>query len=78
MNKYGVKIVGISAGGDRRIYGRISHAVLRPGDALLLMGSEESIARFMSDYGLVPLRTRGAKLFDVRKGAASIAVLVGG
>ncbi len=78
LNKYGVRIVGISAGGSRRIYGRISHVMLRPGDALLLMGDEESIAKFMSDYGLVPLRTRGgAKLFDVRKGAASIAVLAG-
>ncbi|ADN51809.1 SLC13 family permease [Vulcanisaeta distributa] len=76
LNKYGVRIVGISAG-SRRIYGRISHVMLRPGDALLLMGDEESIAKFMSDYGLVPLRTRGAKLFDVRKGAASIAVLAG-
>ncbi len=76
LNKYGVRIVGISAG-DRRIYGRISHVVLRPGDALLLIGSEESIARFMSDYGLVPLRTRGAKLFDVKKGVVSIAVLAG-
>lgn len=51
--------------------------MLRPGDALLLMGDEESIAKFMGDYGLVPLRTRGAKLFDVRKGALSVAALVG-
>ncbi len=41
------------------------------------MGDEGGIARFMSDYGLVPLRTRGAKLFNVRMGVASIAVLIG-
>ncbi len=76
LNKYGVKIVGISAG-SRRIYGRISHVILKSGDALLLMGDEESIAKFMSDYGLVPLRSKGAKLFDVRKGTLSVAVLVG-
>ena len=76
LNKYGVRIVGISAG-NRRIYGSISHVTLRPGDALLLMGSEESIARFMGDYDLVPLRTRGARLFDAKKGTMSIIVLMG-
>ncbi len=76
LGRYGVNIVGVSTGG-RRIYGRISHIALKPGDALLLMGDEEDIARFMSDYGLVPLRTGGARLFNVKKGVVSISVLVG-
>ncbi|MFP3174117.1 MAG: SLC13 family permease [Vulcanisaeta sp.] len=74
--KYGIRVVGISTGG-RRVYGRISHVELKPGDALLLMGNEEDVARFMGDYGLVAMRGVGARLFNVRKGIVAIAVLVG-
>ncbi|MFB6469744.1 MAG: SLC13 family permease [Vulcanisaeta sp. AZ3] len=76
LNRYGVRIVGISTGG-RRIYGAIEHTSLRPGDALLLLGEEGDVTRLMRDFGLMPLRTTGVRLFNVRKGVVSIAVLVG-
>ncbi|MGC8569965.1 MAG: SLC13 family permease [Caldivirga sp.] len=75
MSRYGVSVIGISSSG-RRIYGRISHMTIKPGDALLLMGNEDSVSRFMSDYGLLPLGAKGARIFNVRKGMAALVALI--
>ncbi|MGC9135569.1 SLC13 family permease [Caldivirga sp.] len=70
-----LSVIGISSSG-RRIYGRISHMTIKPGDALLLMGNEDSVSRFMSDYGLLPLGAKGARIFNVRKGMAALVALI--
>ncbi|WP_069807270.1 SLC13 family permease [Vulcanisaeta thermophila] len=73
-SKYGITILGLSLGG-RRVLGRIRHITLRPGDSLLIIGEEERVARFLSDYGLMPLRGGGVRIFNVKKGVGAIAAL---
>lgn len=71
--RYDVNLLAISRQGRRSVK-RLRHTKLNEGDVLLLQGDIDSISRFSSDFGCLPLAPRDIKV--PRKGHALKASLI--
>jgi di/tricarboxylate transporter len=84
LYRYRVTLVGVSRQG-RRFQDNVRKLELRPGDVLLLLGSDERLADVMTRLGLLPLADRGQRVIQRDKawlaagifGAAIFAASVG-
>lgn len=72
--RYNISVIGISAYG-KRIFGRFRTITVEPGDVLMLSGSDQDIAAFISENALGPLSQREIRAFNPTKGAISMASL---
>ena len=72
--RYNISVVGISAYG-KRIFGRFRTITVEAGDVLILSGSDEDIAAFISDNSLGPLSEREMRVFNFSRGIISIGSL---
>jgi di/tricarboxylate transporter len=66
LYRYGVALVGVSREG-RRFRERVRELELRPGDVLLLLGSEERISDAIGRLRCLPLRDRGQRVIQRNK-----------
>ena len=71
---YNVSIIGISAYG-KRVFGRFRSIAIASGDVLMVSGSDEDTAAFITDNSLGPLSARDMRVFNLTKGVISIAAL---
>lgn len=71
--RYGVTLLAISRQGRRSIK-RLRYTKLNEGDVLLLQGDSDSIARFCTDFGCLPLAPRDIQV--PKKGQALKASLI--
>ncbi len=71
---YNISVVGISAYG-KKIFGRFRTISIEGGDVLMLSGSDEDIAAFITDNSLGPLSEREMRVFNPTKGIISIVSL---
>ena len=72
MKLSGVTVVGVST---TRSVVKLSSYPLAPGDALLVEGEEEKVARAASAYGLMPVRGRPIKGLNPRLAVAAVSGL---
>ncbi|MEO1202820.1 MAG: SLC13 family permease, partial [Pseudomonadota bacterium] len=82
LYRYRVALVGVSRQG-RRFRDRVRKLTLKPGDVLLLLGSEERLADVMARLRLLPLADRGQRVLQRSKiwlavGAFSLAIAAAG
>ncbi len=82
LYRYRVALVGVSRQG-RRFREHVRKLTLKPGDVLLLLGSEERIADVMARLGLLPLADRGQRVLQRDKiwlaaGAFAVAIVAAG
>ena len=66
LYRYRVALVGVSRQG-RRFRERVRKLILKPGDVLLLLGSEERLADVTARLGLLPLADRGQRVVQRNK-----------
>lgn len=71
LNRYRVALVGVSRQG-KRFRDHVRSLTLLPGDVLLLLGAEDTVADVTRQLGLLPLADRGQRV--VRRDKAWIAV----
>ncbi len=71
LYRYGVALVGVSRQG-KRFREHVRKLEIRPGDVLLLLGSEERIGDVISRLGLLPLADRGQHV--IKRNKAWLAV----
>lgn len=74
-NNFGVNLLGVARVGQR-VAQSPNRVVMRPGDVLLLQGSEGSIQEVISDLGALPLQDRGIQLQSTSKIAISLGIFV--
>ncbi len=74
-NNFGVNLLGVARVGQR-VAQSPNRVLMRPGDVLLLQGSEGSIQEVISDLGALPLQDRGIKLQSTSKIALSLGIFV--
>ena len=72
--RYNISVIGISAYG-KKIFGRFRTITVEAGDVLLLSGSDEDVASFISDNALGPLSEREMRVFNLGHGVTSILAL---
>ena len=63
LYRYRVALVGVSRQG-RRFRDRVRKLTLKPGDVLLLLGSDERLSDLMGRLGLLPLADRGQRVLQ--------------
>ncbi len=74
--RYGINLLAVSREGHPpRI--RLRSLKLKSGDLLLMQGSSEVLADFISDTGCVPLRERELRIPDMRKAIFSAVIMLG-
>lgn len=73
LYRYRVALVGVSRGG-RRFREQVRKLDLKPGDVLLLLGSDERLQDVTGRLGLLPLADRGQRV--VQRGKAGLAIAV--
>jgi di/tricarboxylate transporter len=84
LYRYGVALVGVSRQG-KRFRDHVRQLEIRPGDVLLLLGSEERLGDAIGRLGLLPLKDRGQRVIQRDKawlavglfGAAILAASLG-
>lgn len=69
---HGVTLLGISREG-RRIQKRVRHEIIRPGDVLLMIGTEERLENAFSWLGVLPLEGRRTDMIQRNKAWLAIA-----
>lgn len=74
-NNFGVNLLGVARVGQR-VAQSPNRVVMRPGDVLLLQGSEGSIQEVISDLGALPLQDRGIQLQSTSKITISLGIFV--
>ncbi len=72
--RYNISVVGISAYG-KKIFGRFRTISVEVGDVLMLSGSDEDIASFITDNSLGPLSEREMRVFNPSRGIIAIGSL---
>ncbi len=77
LYRYGVALVGVSREG-KRFRDRIRRLTLRPGDVLLLLGSEERLKDVTGRLKLLPLRDRGQKVIQREKAWLAVGLFAAG
>ena len=73
LYRYGVALVGVSREG-RRFRERVRELELRPGDVLLLLGSEERISDAITRLRCLPLRDRGQRVIQRNKAWLAVGI----
>jgi len=71
LYRYGVALVGVSRQG-KRFRDHVRQLEIRPGDVLLLLGSEERLGDVIERLGLLPLKDRGQRV--IKRDKAWLAV----
>ena len=71
LYRYGVALVGISRQG-KRFRDDVRQLKIKPGDVLLLLGSEERLSDVIARLGLLPLKDRGQRV--IKRDKAWLAV----
>ena len=71
LYRYGVALVGVSREGVR-FRDNVRQLTIRPGDVLLLLGSEERLSDVIGRLGLLPLKDRGQRV--IKRDKAWLAV----
>jgi di/tricarboxylate transporter len=71
LYRYGVALVGVSRQG-RRFREHVRQLVIKPGDVLLLLGSDERLKDATSRLNFLPLQDRGQRV--IQRGKAWMAV----
>ncbi|MGA8261581.1 MAG: SLC13 family permease [Arenicellales bacterium] len=71
LHRHGVILLGISRKGTQ-IRERLRHAIIEPGDLLLLLGPEEQLPDVIEWLGCLPLAERGLDV--IQRGKAWIAI----
>ncbi len=82
LYRYGVALVGVSREGQR-FRERVRDLELRPGDVLLLLGTDERVGDAIIRLGCLPLRDRGQRVIQRHKvwlavGIFAAAILLAG
>jgi len=72
-SRFGVNLVGVSRRG-LNIHTRLRQFMIRPGDILLFVGSEDSLSEVTRYLGCLPLAKRGLQL--IRREKARLATLI--
>ncbi|GAA0775260.1 SLC13 family permease [Roseibium denhamense] len=72
LHGHGVTLLGISRQG-RRIQKRVRHEAIRPGDVLLLLGTEDRVEAATTWLGVYPLEGRSTGLIQRNKAWLAIA-----
>jgi di/tricarboxylate transporter len=73
LYRYGVALVGVAREGQR-FRERVRQLTLRPGDVLLLLGSDERQADIAGRLGLLPLKHRGQQVIQRGKAGGAVAI----
>mgnify|MGYP001544179883 CR=1 FL=1 len=73
LYRYGVALVGVAREGQR-FRERVRQLTLRPGDVLLLLGSDDRQADITGRLGLLPLKHRGQQVIQRRKAGGAVAI----
>ena len=71
LYRYGVALVGVSREGVR-FRDNVRQLTIKPGDVLLLLGSEERLSDVIGRLGLLPLKDRGQRV--IKRDKAWLAV----
>ncbi len=73
LYRYGVALVGVSREGQR-FRERVRELDLRPGDVLLLLGSDERVGDAITRLGCLPLRDRGQRVIQRHKAWLAVGI----
>ena len=73
LYRYGVALVGVSRQG-KRFRDHVRQLPLKPGDVLLLLGSNERLRDAVSRLKLLPLQHRGQRVIQRRKAWIAVAI----
>jgi len=73
--RYGLNLLAVSREGSRS-KARLRTLKIRPGDLLLMQGSEEALGEFAADNGCVPLAERELRIPDRGKAFTSTLIMV--
>ncbi|UCG72556.1 MAG: SLC13 family permease [Chromatiales bacterium] len=76
LYRYGVALVGVSREGQR-FRERVRELELRPGDVLLLLGSEERLTDAITRLRCLPLRDRGQRVIQRHKVWLAVGIFAG-
>ncbi len=73
LYRYGVSLVGVSRQG-KRFRDKVRQLQIRPGDVLLLLGSEERLKDVTSRINLLPLQHRGHRVIQRSKAWFAVGI----
>ncbi len=73
LYRYGVSLVGVSRQG-KRFRDKVRQLQIRPGDVLLLLGSEERLRDVTSRVNLLPLQHRGHRVIQRSKAWFAVGI----
>lgn len=76
LYRYRVALVGVSRQG-KRFREQVRKLILKPGDVLLLLGSEEGLSDVTGRLGLLPLADRGQRIVQRNKIWIAVGVFAG-
>ena len=73
LYRYGVSLVGVSRAG-RRFRENVRKLIVKPGDVLLLLGTDERLADVISRIGVLPLKSRGQRVLQRDKAWLAVGI----
>jgi di/tricarboxylate transporter len=73
LYRYGVALVGVSRQGVR-FRENVRQLAIKPGDVLLLLGSDERLSDVISRLGLLPLKDRGQRVINRDKAWLAVGI----
>ncbi len=73
--RYGLNLLAVSREGSRS-KARLRTLKLKPGDLLLMQGSEEALSEFAADNGCIPLAERELRIPDRNKALAATLIML--
>ena len=73
--RYGLNLLAVSREGSRS-KARLRTLKLKPGDLLLMQGSEEALSEFAADNGCIPLAERELRIPDHSKALAATLIML--
>ncbi|MCO5159746.1 MAG: SLC13 family permease [Mesorhizobium sp.] len=74
-DRFNVNLLAVSRKGER-ITERLSEAVLRMGDVIVLQGDRDRLPEILRELGCLPLAERPIKLGSVRRGLVPVVILL--